>query len=111
MEEVELARDEAANQWIDENVQEGIVASLQSWARRMIDVHDEDDTASIGVLLLDAREMRTTVDAPSIRAYTYGLIFQWDDGRKGVVCRSALRTDDSNQVVEFIPVDNGTEAG
>lgn len=104
-EEVELARDEAANEWVEQNVPERIVDSLRSWARRIIDKRDQDDCASIGVLIFDAREMCITVDHPLIRAYTYGLIFNWDDGRKGVAYRAALRVNDSNQVVEFIPAD------
>jgi hypothetical protein len=101
---IEKARDEAANQWVDSNVPQRLIEELRRWARSMIDAHDEDDCATIGVLLLDVQSMHTSYGRV-LRGYTYSLIFNWDDGRKGTAARALLRVSDSNEVVEFIPVD------
>lgn len=105
MEVVELVRDAEANNWVLENAPDRVVNDLQAWARQIINRVDEDDCAFLSTVIHEAREQRITADSPSMRAHVYGLIFQWDDGRKGVYYRAALRVDDSNRIVEFIPVD------
>lgn len=105
MEIVELARDEAANEWVEKNVPFNLIPSLQTWARRIIDKVDEDDCAYLGVIIHEAKEQRMVVNSPSMRAHVYGLIFNWDDGRKSIAYRALLRVDDSGQIVEFIAVD------
>lgn len=105
MEAMELARDDHANNWVTENAPDRVIAALQQWARQIISRVDEDDCAFLSTVIHEAKELRIAAGSPSMRAHTYGLIFQWDDGRKGVCYRAALRVDDSNRIVEFIPVD------
>ena len=107
MEEIkELARDEAANQWVDDNVSESDAERLRSWARQMVDKHDEDDQAQLGVLLTQpCKPFDTKLGELPYRAHVYALIFSWDDGREPLAIRSALKINDANQVIDFIIID------
>jgi hypothetical protein len=105
MEIVELARNTAAIEWVDKNVPPHLIPSFQAWARRIIDKVDEDDCAHLGTIIHEAKEQRVRVGSPSMRAHVYGLVFNWDDGRKSVAYRALLRVNDSGQIVEFIAVD------
>jgi hypothetical protein len=65
----ELARDEAANAWVDANVPEQFVAQLRAWVRMQIEQHVADDQAEIGVLLIKPGLMQAAPGATPVRAY------------------------------------------
>lgn len=103
-----LARDEAANKWVDDNVLPVIAERLRSWSRGMLDEYDADDQAQVGVLLTQPCLPFDTVKGflpVKTRAHIYALIFTWDDGRGQKAIRAALYVNDANHVVGFTPID------
>jgi hypothetical protein len=101
-----LARDEAANQWVESNVSSSLAEKLRSWARGMLDKYDADDQAQVGVLLTEpCRPFDSQQGVLPSRAHIYALIFTWDDGREQKVLRAALYVNDANEIIDFVPVD------
>jgi predicted proteasome-type protease len=98
-----LARDEAANQWVDAFVDTTINESVRRWARMTLDKHDEDDQAEVGVLLTTVHTAELK-GGGTIRGHAYGLIFTYPEGdaRKQVCETCFLRVNDANQVVAFV---------
>jgi hypothetical protein len=100
-----LARDEAANMWVDTNVPGMVAAQLRAWGRMQIEKYDADDRAEIGVLLTKPGLMQTGPEATPVRGYVYGLIFTREDEPQ--VCqRAILRINNEHEIVEFVPVDH-----
>jgi predicted proteasome-type protease len=98
-----LARDAAATQWVDVNVDSAIIERIQRWARMVIDKRDVDDQAAIGVLLTTVHNSELQ-GGGTIRGHAYGLIFTYPEGdeRKQVCETCFLRVNDANQVVAFV---------
>lgn len=102
----ELARDEAANTWAENNVPFEILEQLRAWCRGLLAEHDEDDQAELGVLLLDIAQYPMNVPGKSARGYAYCLIMSWaEPDREQRAFRSMLRVNDANEIVEFITID------
>lgn len=104
-----LARDEAANEWVDNNVSEFLAEKLRAWSRQMIDQLDSDDQAQIGVMLTEAcRPLDTQKGLLPKRGHIYALVFTWadlDGEREQKLVRAVLYVNDANQVIDFALLD------